>query len=84
MTDYMGQTEEAERNVNNEPQMEQNREADRANEQEKELLARIQGYHQHISHCTHEMTKTKIADYDDFTRIRNFMSLAKMDLAERV
>ena len=29
-------------------------------------------------------TENKIADYDDFTRIRNFMSLAKMDLAERV
>ena len=29
--------------------------------------------------------KTKIADYDgDFTRIRNFLSLAKMDLAEQV
>ena len=28
--------------------------------------------------------KTIIDDYDDFTRIWNFMSLAKMDLAEQV
>ena len=30
---------------------------DRANEQKKQLLARIQGYHKHISQNTHEMTK---------------------------
>ena len=29
--------------------------------------------------------KTKISDYEgDFTRIRNFMSLSKVDLAEQI
>ena len=65
MTDNMKQTEEIERKVNNEPQMEQNGEADRANEQKEQLLARIQAYHRHINQCTDEMTdcETRIAEH---------------------
>ena len=56
--------------VNNEPpkkqhKMEQNGEADRANEQKEQLLARIQAYHRHISQYTDEMTdcETRIAEH---------------------
>lgn len=74
MTDNMEQTEVAERKVNNEPQMEQNVEADRANEQtKKQLLARIPGYHQHISQYTHEMTETKIAEHRALFRSKQEM-----------
>ena len=36
--------------------MEQNGEADRANEQREQLLDRIQAYHRYIYECTAEMT----------------------------
>ena len=36
--------------------MEQNGEADRANEQKEQLLDRIQAYHRHIYECPAEMT----------------------------
>ena len=55
--------------VNNEPpkkqhKMQQNVDADRANEQKEQLLDRIQAYHGHIYECTAEMTcETRTAEY---------------------
>ena len=55
--------------VNNEPpkkqhKMEQNGEADRANEQKEQLLDRIQAYHRHIHECTAEMTDCERRIYE--------------------
>ena len=61
--------------VNNEPpkkqhKMEQNGEADTANEQKEQLLDRIQAYHRHIYECTAEMTdcETRTAEYRAFLK----------------